>query len=425
MKSYRDVLDYMYSQLPMYHRSGAAAYKANLDNTHAIDKLLGAPHTIFKTIHVAGTNGKGSVSHMLAAALACAGYKTGLYTSPHLKDFRERIRINGEMMSEKAVTDFVIAHRTAFEKIQPSFFEMTVGMAFDYFAAEKVDVAVIEVGLGGRLDSTNIITPVLSVITSIGMDHMNLLGDTIEKIATEKAGIIKPKTPVIISETQANIEQIFRERAKEMNAPILFADKEMAHAQRDSNTMKEVNDSGEVSQTYKLGLVGGYQTRNVRCVMLATRILNKNGFKIDNDALGAALAHVVSLTGLRGRWEKLSNNPLTYCDVGHNEDGMREVVAMIEKTPHEHLHMVLGVVNDKDVNAILRLLPTDATYYFCKASIPRALDEKELQRSAAAHQLIGEAYADVPLALEAARANATAHDLVFVGGSTFTVADAL
>jgi dihydrofolate synthase/folylpolyglutamate synthase len=429
--TYQQTLEYLYEQLPMFHRIGAAAYKADLNNTLAICELLNHPEFALakKSIHIAGTNGKGSVSHMLAAILQTAGYKTGLYTSPHLKDFRERIRINGKMIDENMVTDFVEKYRTDFEKIKPSFFEWTVGLTFHYFEKEKVDVAVIETGLGGRLDSTNVITPLLSVITNIGLDHTQLLGDTLEKIAKEKAGIIKPGIPVVVGENQETTEKIFRDKAEETKSPLIFASEdlrtEVLRSDPDFLSLNISRDNHIILKNLKLDLTGNYQQKNVLTVLESVLQLRNSGFTISDEHIFSALKKVKALTGLSGRWQILSHKPLTICDVGHNKDGIGFVVEQIRQTLYEHLHVVLGVVSDKDISGILELLPEEAMYYFCKANIPRAMDAGELKTKALQFSLAGEAYSSVNEALLAAQSNANENDLVFVGGSTFVVAEVL
>ncbi|MFL5753916.1 MAG: bifunctional folylpolyglutamate synthase/dihydrofolate synthase [Bacteroidia bacterium] len=428
--NYRQTLDYLYTQLPMFHRIGAAAYKADLKNTLAICKLLGNPERKFKAVHIAGTNGKGSSSHMLAAVLQKAGYKTGLYTSPHLLDFRERIRINGKMIPKKKVTDFVKKHRAAFDKIQPSFFEWTVGLAFEHFAENKVDIAIIEVGLGGRLDSTNVIRPLVSLITNIGFDHMNLLGDSLPKIAAEKAGIIKPLTPLVVSQYQKETAKVFLRTAEKVNAPLVFASKEyellfytwnqqylhVSFREKKSDAIEEI----------KTDLNGTYQVKNLLGVLKTLELLQKKGFKkIKPEVISSALKNVQKLTGLMGRWQVLSKDPLTIADTGHNSDGIKEVLANLERYSYKKLHFVLGVVNDKDVSGILKLLPATALYYFTRASVPRALPEKELLTLAKKHRLKGQTFPDVKSAVKSARQAAAKDDLIFVGGSTFVVADAL
>lgn len=429
---YEEVLEYLYSHLPYYQRSGPAAYKGSLDNTLALDLLFDHPHRRFRSIHVAGTNGKGSVSHMLAAILQQAGYKTGLYTSPHLKDFRERIRVNGEMIAPSFVVGFVqrFLEMNKIEKLEPSFFELTVLMAFDYFASEQVDVAVVEVGLGGRLDSTNIIRPELSVITNISFDHTALLGDTLGKIALEKAGIIKPSVPVVIGETHPQTAVIFEGKAAENRAPILFADQQLAVGysmlspdQKQLFNLK--NKAGILFENLLLDLPGKYQAKNILTLVCAVQELQRQGWNITESHIRHGLENVTGSTGLQGRWQTIGHNPRIVCDTGHNEGGIREVVAQLRGTPHKKLHFVIGMVSDKDVSAVLALLPREAIYYFTKASVPRALDEEQLMQLAARFGLKGAAYRDVPAALAAAKAVADKDDLIFVGGSTFVVADVL
>lgn len=426
--TYKETLDYLFAQLPMFHRIGAAAYKANLDNTYALMDVLKQPQTKFKTIHVAGTNGKGSTSHMMAAVLQEAGYKVGLYTSPHLKDFRERIRINGKMIPQQKVVYFVNQHQKHFDKIKPSFFEWTVGLAFDYFAEKKVDIAIIEVGLGGRLDSTNIITPELSIITNISFDHTNLLGNTLELIAGEKAGIIKKDIPCLISERAIVTEEVFINKAKKEET-LLFFTEDLVKVKAVKQTFKK----GKLNLVYKVSsskkemlcdLPGTYQTKNIATIYAACAILNSfSDFKIGLTKIEKALTKVTETTGLKGRWQVLNNKPLVIADTGHNEAGIKEVLKNIKLTPYKNLHIVLGIVNDKDVNTMLSLLPKKAIYYFCKASIPRALNEKELQLLAAKHKLIGTIFKTVSKALATAKKTAHKDDLIFVGGSTFTVAE--
>lgn len=434
---YKTTLDYLYSQLPMFSRTGAAAITKDLSNTIALCNLLGNPQNGFKTIHVGGTNGKGSTSHMLAAILQTAGYKTGLYTSPHLRDFRERIRINGVMIPEQDVVDFVSQYQPAFETIQPSFFEMTVGLAFDYFARCQVDIAIIEVGLGGRLDSTNIITPLLSIITNIGWDHMNLLGNTLPLIAAEKAGIIKPGVPVIIGEHQSEVADVFINKARQENAPISFAsaiwEEEAESGKRKAESFELIGvavwkkSNAQHPEPEKLqlqlDLTGSYQLKNLKTVLSATEELNSLGFVITPEQLQAGLKQVRTLTGLNGRWQVLGQHPLTICDTGHNPDGIAEVLKNISATPHRQLHFVLGMVNDKDLTKVLAMLPTYASYYFCRPDIPRGLAAEELKSQAAASGLNGETYPSVMSALIAARYAADEADLIFVGGSTFVVAE--
>ncbi len=428
--TYDQTLDYLYSQLPMFQRIGSAAYKDNLDNTIAICSLLNNPEHKFRSVHIAGTNGKGSTSHILASILQSGGLIVGLYTSPHLKDFRERIKINGEMISQQYVVDFVEKHKSDFENIKPSFFEMTVGLAFDYFANEKVDIAVIEVGLGGRLDSTNVIKPLLSVITNISFDHTALLGNTLEKIASEKAGIIKPGTPVIIGETDVITKSVFLEKAKQENAEIIFADQlfsaeNVRHHNSDRLYLTmDVEKQGQlIYKGLESELPGLYQQKNILTALSTVEVLNKKGFQLTEAIVRRGIKNVIRKTGLLGRWQILSNKPLVIADTGHNEAGIKEVLKQISSTPHTQLHFVIGMVNDKDSSGILKLLPKDATYYFCKAQIPRALEAEELSKQAKVFDLKGNVYNSVAEALTSAKANAKENDLVFVGGSTFTVAE--
>jgi dihydrofolate synthase/folylpolyglutamate synthase len=427
--TYPQTLDYLFSRLPMFQRIGAVAYKANLDNTIAICKALGNPEKKIKCVHVAGTNGKGSSSHMLAAVLQQAGYKTGLYTSPHLIDFRERIKINGKQIPKTEVVKFVEDYKTTFDSIEPSFFEWTVGLAFHYFAEQEVDIAIIEVGLGGRLDSTNVIKPECCLITNIGFDHINLLGNTLPLIATEKAGIIKEKVPVVISQTQIEVLSVFNLKAQSIKAPISFADKQykvISHSFQDNLLCIGLHEKAQnITKLYKLDITGLYQIKNLQGILSCLEILKKKGFIIEDEAILQALQNVKKLTGLLGRWQTLSENPLVIADTGHNEDGIKEVLKNLERYTYKKLHIIIGVVNDKDVTSILKLLPKTATYYFCKASIPRALPEKELFDLAKQHDLKGKKFQTVSDALAEAKKQAKPNDLIFVGGSTFTVADAL
>jgi len=423
--TYSQTLDYLYAKLPMFTRVGVIAFKKDLDNTIKFCAHLNHPETKFKTLHIAGTNGKGSTSHMLAAVLQKAGYKTGLYTSPHLKDFRERIKINGEMIPEEEVISFVKENKNFIEELSPSFFEATVAMAFDYFAKQKVDVAVIEVGLGGRLDSTNIISPELSIITNIGYDHMNMLGNTLKEIAGEKAGIIKQNTPVVIGEYQEEIANVFQNKALQNNAELTFASNEWCND--DSKIVdgkREITIHGkEKTLTLKLDLTGTYQIKNVKTVLSAITELNKSSFKISYEQLISALCKVKNLTGLMGRWQTLQENPLVICDTGHNEDGIKEVLHNISLTAHKRLRMVIGMVKDKEISKILKLLPQHAIYYFCAPNLERAKPADELQSEALAFGLNGEAFPNVKEALSKAKADAENADLIFVGGSTFVVAE--
>lgn len=415
----------------MFSRQGKAAIKPGLDNTIRLCESLGNPQHKFKSIHIAGTNGKGSSSHMLAAIFQQAGYKTGLYTSPHLRDFRERIRINGEMISETEVTDFVSSQSELIKTLEPSFFEVTVAMAFHFFATNKVDIAIIEVGLGGRLDSTNVIHPELSLITNIGFDHMNILGGTLTQIAGEKAGIIKQNTPVIISQKQSEIESVFKNKAVEMNSKITFSNDEWEIYKNPENSEKTEYLKLEIKQknkvfgfnTLELDLTGTYQLKNLSGVLSAVKELRNAKYTLNDDAIKTALKNVKSLTGLMGRWQTLEKHPLIICDTGHNEDGIREVLSNISLTSYRNLHMVIGMVKDKEIEKILQLLPKNATYYFCQPDIARAKPSIELRDEALQYHLTGNSYNKVSEALEAAKANAHAEDLIFIGGSTFVVAE--
>ncbi len=429
---YKATLDYLFSQLPMFQRTGPAAYKNTLENTLKLDEYYGHPHRKYRTIHVAGTNGKGSVSHMLASVLQAAGYKTGLYTSPHLKDFRERIKINGEMMPESSVVDWVSNFITNNElwKIQPSFFELTVAMAFDYFADQEIDVAIMEVGLGGRLDSTNIITPDVSIITNIGLDHTNLLGDTLEKIAGEKGGIIKKDVPVIVGRTQKETAPVFNAKAQEVDTSIYFADQEYNVVYSmlgiDGKQQLHVQKQGEdVFPELRLDLLGQYQHKNISAVLKAVDLLNEKDYKITEQSLREGLATVVSKTGLLGRWQVIGNNPITVCDTGHNEDGIKSIVQQLENTAYKQLHFIFGTVGDKDPGKVLALLPKQAIYYFVKADIARAMDANELANRAKEFGLNGEVYPSVNEAYKNAQLVADKTDMIFVGGSTFVVAEVL
>ena len=427
--NYRETIDFLYSQLPMFTRVGSAAYKTGLGNIEALCSTLGNPEQKFKSIHVAGTNGKGSSSHLLASVLMEAGYKTGLFTSPHLKDFRERIRINGKLISRSEVIRFVEKSKIQFGSLEPSFFEMNVALAFDYFARKKVDIAVIETGLGGRLDSTNVIIPELSLITNISFDHADLLGHTLELIASEKAGIIKSNIPVVVSEKQSETFEVFHLKALGMQSVIRYAEDEI----RWENVREEFHDGRPwlMAETWwakeKLSiqspLAGNYQLKNLAGVLTALDRLKQQGWKISKSTVEAGIRKVIENTGLHGRWEMLSEQPRVFCDTGHNEAGIREVLKQIAKTPHQQLYLVWGMVSDKDVSKVLSLLPKDAQYYFCKAQLPRALDAKMLQEKALENGLKGKAYTSVRKALKAAKKAAQTNDLVVVGGSTFVVAE--
>lgn len=403
---YERTLAYLYARLPLFSRIGKAAYKADLSNTLALMDLLGHPERGLKCVHVAGTNGKGSTSHMLASVLQEAGLRTGLHTSPHLKDLRERIRIDGRPVPKEALVDFVERYRDRFEPIDASFFEWSVAFTFHWFREQRVDIAVIETGLGGRLDSTNVVTPDVSIITNIGWDHADLLGGTLEAIAAEKAGIIKPGVPVVIGEAREAIAALFRKKAGAVGAPIHFVDQ-------------------EAPLPYVLDLAGPHQERNARTALAALRLLQQGGWPVTEEHIARGLARTCANTGFAGRWQTIGQGPLTIVDVGHNEDGIRVVNDMLGRTPHQHLHVVLGTVNDKDVTRMLAQLPRNATYYFCKADIPRGLDAKELLDRARQAGLAGEAYPSVRAALDTARSAARAGDLVLVTGSVFVVAEAL
>lgn len=406
---YQETLKYLYEQVPMFQRVGGAAYKEGLDNTLTLDAHFGHPHHSFRTIHVAGTNGKGSVSHTLAAVLQSAGYKTGLYTSPHLVDFRERIRINGTPISKDYVVSFVEHERSFFEPLCPSFFELATAMAFKYFADEQVDVAVIEVGLGGRLDCTNIITPDLSIITNISFDHVQFLGNTLAKIAVEKAGIIKKGIPVVIGETTPETKPVFMAKATEVGAPIYFAE--------------ENNREDYPGVEYELK--GIYQEKNKRTLFTALPLLKEAGYHIDEENVREGFAHVVELTGLMGRWQKLHDHPTLVCDTGHNVGGITYVVEQLRQQSCNQLRIVIGMVNDKDISGVLALLPKEAIYYFTQASVNRALPAKQLLHLATEAGLKGKAYASVKNAVKAAMKESLPEDFIFVGGSNFIVADLL
>ena len=428
--NYTDTLDFLFKQLPAYHRIGVAAYKNNLENTLILDEHFGHPHRKYRTIHVTGTNGKGSVSHMLASILQEAGYTTGLYTSPHLKDFRERIRINGEMIPEEEVITFVEGNKGIIENLQPSFFEMTVALAFDFFARRRVDVAVIEVGLGGRLDSTNIITPIVSVITNIGHDHMDLLGDTLEKVAGEKAGIIKIGVPVVIGETQKETMDAFISKADETGSEIYFADKEFTCSLEDGDVSKggrKYSVTDKFTRKVHKGttvLGGDYQVKNLVTVYGASRLM-KEVMDLSDDNIRDGIKNVIVNTGLSGRWQVIGNKPLTICDTGHNKEGLEYLVRQIDRIPKKKLHMIIGFVNDKDLTAVLPLFPENAAYYFTKASVERALNENILKEMAGAYGLHGSSFPDVRSAIAAARNSASTDDMIFIGGSTFVVAECL
>ena len=401
---YSETTQWLFSQLPRYQNVGKSAYKADLGQTLKLAKQLNHPEQKFKSIHVGGTNGKGSTAHMLASILQEAGYKVGLYTSPHLKDYRERIRINGDLISKDFVVDFVSSHKTFFETNALSFFEMSVGMAFAYFAQEQVDIAVVEVGLGGRLDSTNILNPEVSVITNIGLDHTQFLGTTLEAIAGEKAGIIKSNTPIVIGETQSETEAIFRTKAAKVQAPIYFADQ-----------LVEVR--------YPTSLKGDYQRHNARTVLQAIEVLNSAAFTIPIEAVQHGLLKVIENTGLRGRWEVLGSFPTIICDTAHNREGLRLVFKQLQSEKFQRLHVVLGMVNDKDVLSLLELFPKQAQYYFCSPNVPRGLEASQLAQIFTEHGFEGSLHTSVKDALKAAKQNASKEDMIYIGGSTFVVAE--
>ena len=411
----------------MYSRIGAAAYKNDLTNTIYLCEALGNPQKQFKSVHIAGTNGKGSTSHILAAILQTGGYKTGLYTSPHLVDFRERIKVDGKFCDEQFVIDFTHKVMPLIDQLSPSFFEITVAMAFYYFALQQVDIAVIEVGLGGRLDSTNIITPELSIITNIGFDHMNMLGNTLPAIAFEKAGIIKPTIPVIIGESLPETRPVFEEKALKEDAPIVFAQEKRYVADFKSEahllTVEVAEKHNDTHETYQLDLPGIYQTKNLLTVLEAAHQLQGQGFNTPISVVKKALTNVKKLTGLHGRWELIGTNPNIIIDVAHNEDGIKQLVEQLELCNYQHLHIVIGMAKDKEIDNVLTLLPKLATYYFTKAQIPRALDEETLQTKAALYNLAGHCYPTVQEAFQAAKTNAHKDDLILVCGSVFVVGE--
>ena len=400
--NYSETIEYLFQRLPIFQRSGVSAYKSDIGNIVKASSILGNPHLNFKSVHIAGTNGKGSTAHMISSVLQESGYKVGLYTSPHLKDFRERIRINGKIISQKTVVDFIERYKTKFEEIDMSFFEMTVAMAFHHFSEEKVDIAIIECGLGGRLDSTNIIQPLVSIITNIGIDHTALLGNTIEEIAKEKAGIIKQETPIIIGRNQKECRTIFINKAREHNSEVYFCEGESA---------------------YQTDLKGNYQNENKRTAVFSLNELQKKGFYIKKKDIRKGLLNVTKNTSLVGRWQILNESPLTICDTAHNEDGIKEIVKQLNTIDYNELHFVLGTVNDKSIEKVLSLLPISAKYYFCQADIPRALDKNELRRLSEKNKLFGEVYPSVSDAYNQAKKNAKINDCIYIGGSTFVVAE--
>ncbi|MCF0040979.1 bifunctional folylpolyglutamate synthase/dihydrofolate synthase [Dyadobacter fanqingshengii] len=428
--NYQETLDYLYSRLPVFQNVGARAFKPGLHTTRELCKFLGDPQNDYPTLHIAGTNGKGSTSHMLAAILQQAGYKVGLYTSPHLKDFRERIRVNGAFIGENFITEFISENKSNIERLSPSFFEATVAMAFSYFSKELVDIAVIEVGMGGRLDSTNIITPALSLITNISLDHTQFLGETLEEIAAEKAGIIKPGVPVVISERQTDsIAEVFSTAAERVNAPVVFASNvyEVNKTGFQNGLMEiDVIEKESLKPVYaglRLDLTGAYQLKNIGGVIAAIEILREKGWALQDADVRAALASVTTLTGLKGRWQKLGEKPDIYCDTGHNTAGLASALEQFESVASGCQRFVVGFVGDKDISAMLQLFPSQGIFYFCQPSNMRALDSTQLMHLAAAYGLKGKAFVNVNDALEAAKRESDPNDTIYVGGSTFVVAD--
>lgn len=424
--NYQEAIEYLFNSAPLFQNIGAGAYKEGLSNTHLLDNHFQHPHQSYRTIHVGGTNGKGSTCHTIAAILQAEGYKVGLYTSPHLLDFRERIRVNGEMIPESSVIEFIEKEKAFFEPLHPSFFELTTALAFKYFKEKKVDVAVIEVGLGGRLDCTNIIHPDLSIITNISYDHTQFLGNTLEKIAEEKAGIIKSGTPVIIGESDnSSVRNVFLHKAQDVNTPIVFADEE-----NEIISFERANYSGILYTTKNFGTInaelgGMCQNKNTSTILEAIKMLREIGYKISDNSVKNGFKKVCMTTGLMGRWQEISVSPKTICDTGHNVGGMQYIIKQLEETPHEKLHIVIGMVSDKDINAIMDMLPKNAIYYFTQASVKRAMDCHKLAIIAKEHKLNGNVFENVAKAYENAKANASPKDLIYVGGSTFIVADML
>ncbi len=422
--TYDETIDYLFNCAPLFQQVGSSAYKAGLETTKQLDKHFGHPHRKFRSIHIAGTNGKGSCSHTIAAILQSAGYKVGLYTSPHLIDFRERIRINGETISKEYIIDFVEKEKEFFEPLHPSFFELTTALAFDYFARQQIDVAVIEVGLGGRLDCTNIILPDATVITNISHDHTQFLGNTLEEIASEKAGIIKPHTPIIIGETTPETEEVFTRKAKQENAPIIFAqnEKPLTDATPASNGfIYSTTDYGKIEGE----LAGDYQINNTNTILATISVLKEKGYKIETNALKRGFASVTSLTGLMGRWQTLGRSPQIVCDAAHNVGGISYITKQLARQQYKTLRIVFGMVNDKDISSVLSMMPTTAEYYFTQASVKRAMPHDELKKMAGKYNLLGNSYPCVKKALDAAKNDASAEDFIFVGGSCFIVADLL
>jgi len=426
--TYDETIDYLYSRLPTFHRDGEKALKAGLNNTILLCEALGNPHLKFKSVHIAGTNGKGSTSHFLSAILQTAGYKTALYTSPHLKSYTERFKINGQPIAETAIVDFVALNKALIEEVNPSFFEISVALAFEYFARNQIDIAIIEVGLGGRFDSTNIITPILSLITNISFDHTSLLGNTLPEIAYEKAGIIKKNVPVVISETHSETEKVFIDKAKLENSEIYFADQNyrvisnsILKSGRREATIFEGNNV--LFDSIELDLVGKYQIKNIIGVLEACKHLNELGFRVSDENIKVAIKDVCKLTNFKGRWQVLGINPLVVADVAHNEGGLKLILDQINETPHQQIHFVLGFVKDKDIATILQLFPKDAKYYFCEFDSPRKLSVNDLFLKAKANGLIGQKFSSPDEALLVAKRNASKEDLIYIGGSTFVLSD--
>lgn len=421
--TYTETVEYLFNSTPMFQNVGSAGYKEGLDNTITLDNHFDNPHKKFKTIHIGGTNGKGSCSHTIAAILQSAGYKVGLFTSPHLVDFRERIRINGVMIPEQYVVDFVENEKDFFEPLHPSFFELTTALAFKYFAENNVDIAVIEVGLGGRLDCTNIISPILSVITNIGFDHIQFLGNTLEKIASEKAGIIKNNTPVVIGETTPETRTVFIQKATSTNSAIYLVEENgiiLSHQHSHNGGIDYVT---KTYGTIHGELSGLCQIKNTATILTAINILEEIGLAIQPENIIEGFKHVCELTGLRGRWEKIDKNPITICDTGHNINGLEYIVKQLQQQKYEKLHIVFGMVNDKDIEGVLSIMPKEATYYFCQASVKRAMPSQQLKTLAEAHELKGNTFANVLDAYNSARQNASQNDFIYIGGSSFIVAD--
>lgn len=424
--NYQETISYLYQRLPAFHRVGASAMKSGLHNITVLCEALGNPHEQFKSMHVAGTNGKGSTSHMLSAVLQSAGYKVGLHTSPHLKSFTERFKINGIPCSEQTIVDFVAKHQALIEEVQPSFFEISVALCFDYFACEKVDIGIIEVGLGGRLDSTNIITPILSVITNISFDHTDLLGDTLGKISAEKAGIIKPNVPVVISETQPETKEVFKRKALETQSPLYFADQSFEILESKLvGRFREVSYKTSTTniRTLKLDLLGKYQAKNVLGVVKAIEVLNQLGWEVSDEEVHNGLKNTIPLSQLQGRWQVLQEQPMVVADVAHNYGGLEETLTQINQYSYSSLRFVLGFVKDKDVKGVLELFPKEAIYYFCAAELPRSLPAEDLRILANGLGLQGKSYVSVREALQTAKDEALYSDFIYVGGSTFVVSE--